>query len=470
MGFSNILKLLAVLAVTRSEIATSSGLEESHAGPQGKDVYVTYLYGNFVLGVRVLGLSLRKTGTTRDMVVLCASTVSERTKTILVKDGWIVKSIGEIKNPYKCNSGPDKIAKLQLWTLTDYRRIVYIDADAIVVDNIDELFHCGAFCAVFRHSDYFNTGIIVLRPSLDIYRDMFSKLGTLPTYDNYDQGFLNSYYKSLLNASIFEPSNPTSQEDIMRLPAVYNGDVGIYYALNSKWFIAIKVIHYTLGPVKPWIWWSYLLFDLNWKWTQLRDQLMYYEDVDPGITSSPVNMVPFIGLVCMLISLFLFQPYYQLLFNQNRILDFLTRWAPVDSVFANLFPTAILLFSVYISFYLVPLQLHPISALVLFFMWILFLLIPPYVLYCGFLHAMGEKHGQQKITMFFTPKLESLIAIIIFVLFYTSIVSVSLFVSYFVSRLTKFFSMLLLCSVGSHIIGRRILNTWFGFKKLTGSR
>ena len=61
------------------------------------------------------------------------------------------------------------MTKLEIWRLTEYRRVVYLDADTIVTQNIDELFRCGAFCAVFRAFDLFNAGVLVLKPSLETY-------------------------------------------------------------------------------------------------------------------------------------------------------------------------------------------------------------------------------------------------------------------------------------------------------------
>ena len=54
------------------------------AGAATEEAYVTLLYGDeFVLGVRVLGKSLRDTGTRRDMVVLVSDGVSEYSRKLL---------------------------------------------------------------------------------------------------------------------------------------------------------------------------------------------------------------------------------------------------------------------------------------------------------------------------------------------------------------------------------------------------
>lgn len=48
--------------------------------------------------------------------------------------------------------------KLLIFNLTQYERVVYLDADAIAARNMDELFLCDGLCAVMRHSERVNTG------------------------------------------------------------------------------------------------------------------------------------------------------------------------------------------------------------------------------------------------------------------------------------------------------------------------
>ena len=65
--------LLALLAAANIEWNSAS-----------EEVYATLLYGDeFLLGVRVLGKSIRDTGATRDMVVLVSDGVSDYGKRLL---------------------------------------------------------------------------------------------------------------------------------------------------------------------------------------------------------------------------------------------------------------------------------------------------------------------------------------------------------------------------------------------------
>jgi inositol phosphorylceramide glucuronosyltransferase 1 len=71
------------LLATAALVAAALLLAEPAAATT-EDAYVTLLYGDeFVLGVRVLGKSLRDTGTSRDMVVLVSDGVSEYSRRVL---------------------------------------------------------------------------------------------------------------------------------------------------------------------------------------------------------------------------------------------------------------------------------------------------------------------------------------------------------------------------------------------------
>lgn len=60
--------------------------------------------------------------------------------------------------------------------------VVYLDADTIVVKNIDDLFKCGKFCANLKHSERLNSGVMVVEPSAQLFNDMVSKVTTLYSY------------------------------------------------------------------------------------------------------------------------------------------------------------------------------------------------------------------------------------------------------------------------------------------------
>ena len=116
--------LIAALIVVVSLKTQSGATEVRRGGSDKREAYVTLLYGDNLLSVRVLGLSLKLTGTWREMVVLCTDVVSTENHKILEGDGWTVKSIKTTYRLYKNYLERYKhYAKLTVWTLTEYRRI-----------------------------------------------------------------------------------------------------------------------------------------------------------------------------------------------------------------------------------------------------------------------------------------------------------------------------------------------------------
>ncbi|GMP22184.1 hypothetical protein CsSME_00000313 [Camellia sinensis var. sinensis] len=89
------------------------------------EAYVTLLYGDeFLLGVRVLGKSIRDTGSTKDMVVLVSDGVSDYATKLLQADDWIVELISLLANPNQIR--PKRFwgvyTKLKIFNMTNYKK------------------------------------------------------------------------------------------------------------------------------------------------------------------------------------------------------------------------------------------------------------------------------------------------------------------------------------------------------------
>lgn len=60
--------------------------------------------------------------------------------------------------------------------------VVYLDADTLVLQNVDVLFDCPGFCATLRHSERMNSGVMVVTPSETTFKDMLSKIDSTESY------------------------------------------------------------------------------------------------------------------------------------------------------------------------------------------------------------------------------------------------------------------------------------------------
>ncbi|CAI5772204.1 glycogenin-2 isoform X1 [Podarcis lilfordi] len=135
--------------------------------------------------------------------------------------------------------------KLHCWTLTQYSKCVFMDADTLVLCNIDELFDREELSAAPDSGwpDCFNSGVFVFKPSLKTYNLLLQFANEHGSFDGGDQGLLNSFF-----------SNWATTDINKHLPFLYNlsSSVVYTYAPAFQYFGKdTKVVHF-LGPSKPW--------------------------------------------------------------------------------------------------------------------------------------------------------------------------------------------------------------------------
>ncbi len=134
----------------------------------------------------------------------------------------------------------DNFAKLRLWQL-DYARVVFVDADALVLQNVDKLFDYPEFCAapnVYESLADFhrmNSGVFTARPSQETFRDMLARLDVPGVFwRRTDQSFLQEYFP-----------------DWHGLPVFCNMLQYVWFAMPQLWrWRDIKVLHFQYE--KPW--------------------------------------------------------------------------------------------------------------------------------------------------------------------------------------------------------------------------
>ncbi|KAI9218815.1 nucleotide-diphospho-sugar transferase, partial [Blastocladiella britannica] len=87
--------------------------------------------------------------------------------------------------------------KLWAWTLTHYAKIVFLDADVLVVANIDDLMARTAEFVAAPDSgwpDIFNSGVFVATPARATFDALCSRLAEFGSFDGGDQGLLNAHF------------------------------------------------------------------------------------------------------------------------------------------------------------------------------------------------------------------------------------------------------------------------------------
>ncbi len=270
--------------------------------------WVTLLTRPFYLpGVKTLQRSLLKSNSRWPLVVMVTNDVNEDTRQQLRDiecQLYEITPIGpdpSLAHNYTFAHYSEVWNKLAVWTLTEFKRVVFLDADMLVIQNSDELFEltlpdnhiaaCHA-CRCNPHKidsypsswcpdysfyswcedstmqatppaaldNYLNSGMMVLEPDSEVYREMLFRLTAITDVSSYffpEQDFLNDFY---YNYNRWLP-----------LHYGYNALKTLSYQHPYLWDLQkIKNIHYILD--KPWekypqvgdksyqldkLWWQY---------------------------------------------------------------------------------------------------------------------------------------------------------------------------------------------------------------------
>jgi len=207
----------------------------------------------YSIGALTLAASLRRVGTTRKLAVMVTGQVSQHVLAALKE------SFDEVVAVEALDSGD--LASLQLmdrtelgitftkircWTLTQYSKAVFLDADTLVLQNCDELFDREEFSAApdAGWPDCFNSGVFVFRPDLATYKDLVTHSTTEGSFDGGDQGLLNTFYSSWAHKDISK-----------HLPFIYNMVASATYSYLpafKRFGHEVKIIHF-IGASKPWL-------------------------------------------------------------------------------------------------------------------------------------------------------------------------------------------------------------------------
>lgn len=131
--------------------------------------------------------------------------------------------------------------KLRLWELESYDKVVFLDADTLVIQNIDRLFDFPEFVAApnlyesLADFHRMNSGVFVAKPDSQTFEKMLIALDQPDQFwSRTDQTFLQSFFPHWHG-----------------LPYIYNTLQYIWFNLPQMWhWDSIHVIHYQYE--KPW--------------------------------------------------------------------------------------------------------------------------------------------------------------------------------------------------------------------------
>ncbi|GAA2020365.1 glycosyltransferase family 8 protein [Nakamurella flavida] len=239
---------------------------------------------NYLDGARTLRASIAASGSPHPFVVMVTDGIGPDDRRLLEADGCLVREVRPLR---PADDGVDGYAnarfaevwtKLAVWGLTEFERVVFLDADMLVTRSMDELFDlelpdggiaaCHAcrcnpnriasypadwtpancfysYCRGPEHTsepgvvgNYLNGGFLVLTPDAAVLDDMSARLAGLADLSGFpfaEQDFLNEYY----------------QDRWLPQPYVYNALKTLPFQHPTMWDAAeVKNIHFIID--KPW--------------------------------------------------------------------------------------------------------------------------------------------------------------------------------------------------------------------------
>ena len=189
--------------------------------------YITLLSDDsYIYGVMLLNKSLKDVNTQYPLEVLVTSNVTKPILNILEQlqlKYYIINPLQSdemIKYNSKINSKFAKtwslsLTKLEIFKMTQYDKIIYLDADIMVLKNLDHLFKYphltsaidGEYFNLWPDDPHFNAGIIIIEPDKDEYDKLidFTFNNAFSNWNKHqciaDQEILNLYFNNWPNQS-----------------------------------------------------------------------------------------------------------------------------------------------------------------------------------------------------------------------------------------------------------------------------
>ncbi|KAI9309698.1 glycogenin [Cunninghamella echinulata] len=242
-----------------------------------KEAYVTLVAtDSYASGALVLAHRLLDLGTQKELVCLVTKNIS---KIVLEHLGQLYQLIpvdtlysNDLDN-LQLLGRPDlniTFTKIHVWKLTQYKKVVFLDADTLPLKNVDELFERPNFSAAHDCGwpDTFNSGVFVTEPSESDYQALKKMAIENGSFDGGDQGLLNKYFSSWSASSsdhrlpFTYNMTPTSQYTYAPALQYYSNNIAIchFIGLNKPW----KYQRYSDGSVFSHQWKGYT--DLLQSW------------------------------------------------------------------------------------------------------------------------------------------------------------------------------------------------------------
>ena len=213
---------------------------------------------NYLEGILVLNENLKHLNSKYELLCLVNQKISEETKQILDYFNIEYKIVEAVEYNKEC-WWKNTFDKLNIFSLIEYDKLVYLDSDLYIRDNIDHLFQIDKFTMTNDRpfSDLYNSGVMVIKPSIDDFlglKNYAYKAALNNRNDIGDQTIIEEYFKDInkLDESYNEMRQIMEESDIIYDSISKTFQEKYRVKTNTAVLDNPKIIHYILTP-KPWM-------------------------------------------------------------------------------------------------------------------------------------------------------------------------------------------------------------------------
>lgn len=222
-----------------------------------EEVFLTTIStNNYLAGVLLLARYIKQYCSHR-LVVLAKEGLADETYAAIQQAGAELITAPDMQGPQLCpeeihgsiySHWANTLFKLNIFSLVQFKKIVFVDSDMMLLGSLDELFECPDVSAVIAGKSYpgnegfkdLNSGLMVLVPQQGLADAICGVAPRVAASKKFfgDQDVLSEYYTNW------------PQQDALHLPECYNVFFRHYqyYQKRGK----VKVVHF-IGKVKPWM-------------------------------------------------------------------------------------------------------------------------------------------------------------------------------------------------------------------------
>lgn len=229
---------VAPVARLASKAAQPRGEAPAKIDNVGHRAFVTLADLKYALAARILARSLAQVSD----IPLIVMYTDERVRPLLQDLPTVqFRLVEEVRNPNRRNARKFgyTYTKLRMFELLDYERLVFLDADCLVLQSVDDLFDLEGIWAAPDWGDRlhsgFNSGVLAFSPNCMLRDLVFEAIATVDSADGGDQGMLNVVLADQINW--LSPTYNTLKRFLATWPEFIH---------ESE----VKILHYT-GD-KPW--------------------------------------------------------------------------------------------------------------------------------------------------------------------------------------------------------------------------